>query len=580
MKSSASKPQAILSVSDKTGIVEFALGLERLGFHILSTGGTACELRENGVRCEELSDYIEYPEVFGGRVKTLHPKVYGGILFDRNSVDHREQVEAHGIRSIDLICVNLYPFQARAVEKSLPLEQAIEFIDIGGPTMLRAAAKNYRDCLPVCDVADYERVLDELTAAELRGSRQSVDRGFRIELAKKCFARLARYNQMISDYYARELGVEPSVANPPPATPQSSHQDGAVESTDVKTAQLQPSKNWNTQAVKSPDSSSGESTAHIHLALDQEKALRYGENPHQQAGFFVESGSERKGLATLEQLSGKDMSFNNFLDVEAATSLVRLFGDQTGAAACVVKHNNPCGVATGSCGLAQVFTRALQADAKSAFGGIVVVNEVVDKPTAEAMSAVFLEVIVAPGFDQDALAILQRKPNLRLLKAGFLRSSQRAGLDVKAVDGGYLLQEWDQRLTSPKDWAIAGQVQPTSAQLVDLEFAWKVCKSVKSNAIVLAHDQTTLAIGAGQMSRIDAFQLAARLAGERSKSLKGAVLASDGFLPFKDTVEYAAEHGIAAIVQPGGSKRDQESIEAANRFGLAMAMTGMRHFRH
>ncbi|SME96126.1 bifunctional phosphoribosylaminoimidazolecarboxamide formyltransferase/IMP cyclohydrolase [Pseudobacteriovorax antillogorgiicola] len=523
---SQTSPLALLSVTDKTGVVDFAKNLSQLGFTLLSTGGTAQVLREAGLEVFDAAEYAGSPEIMDGRVKTLHPKIHGGILMDRNNQRHVQEADDHKILPIDLVVVNLYQFAEKAVDQNLTLADAINFIDIGGPTMLRAAAKNYLHVTPVIDPQDYDPVISELKAGGLQNQT-------RISLAHKVFSHISSYDRMIASYY--EGALKESTAEDLPAT--------------------------------------------IDLKLQRHSLLRYGENPHQSAAFYT-FGQAGDGLQNAKVLQGKELSFNNLVDVDAAVAMVADLQDYT--AVTVIKHTNPCGAAASrSLSVKEVFQKAFDADSKSAFGGIVACNREIDGATAEVMSGIFLECIAAPSFSSAAKEIFARKKNLRLLEVPLLkRHTQDKALQIKSVQGGILVQDLDQVLPSNRDaWTT---VSKTSAegQGDDLAFAMTICKHVKSNAIVYVKDLTTVAVGAGQMSRIDAAQFAAQKAQEEGRTLQGSVLASDAFFPFRDTVDFAASQGVKAIIQPGGSKRDQESIDACDEHDIAMVFTGKRHFKH
>lgn len=529
MKSSTG-PYAILSVTDKTDLVPFAKSLKELGYHLLSTGGTAQLLREAGIDVTEVADFTKSTEFFGGRVKTLHPKIHGGILMDRSSPQHQSEAVEHGIEAIDLVVVNLYQFARQAVAQKLEIDQAIEYIDIGGPTMLRAAAKNHKYCLPVIDPADYPQVITELQEGGLKLET-------RRRLAAKVFQATAEYDRLISQYL--------------------------TASTDQQEAQATPPK-------------------HLQLNLEKHEKLRYGENPQQIAGFYSASGLD-SGLQDAKIIQGKALSYNNYLDLDAASQLVY---ELNKPAVAIIKHTNPCGVALGHKdeALLAIYERALAADPKSAFGGIVASNTTVDGATAKKMAEIFLECIAAPAFTDEALKIFSAKKSLRILSLPFLAGSvdnkPYNDWQVRSIRGGYLIQTADELQSSPKNWQPAGSLQADDQTMADLWFAWVVAKHVKSNAIVLAKDLTTLAIGAGQMSRVDAVSIAISKAKEFGRSLEGAVLASDAFFPFRDNVDEAAKHGIRAIVQPGGSIRDDESLAACEEHKIIMYLTARRHFRH
>lgn len=534
----SSSPLALLSVTDKSGVVDFAAGLHALGYELLSTGGTARLLAEHGLPVTEVASYTGSPEILDGRVKTLHPKIHGGILCDRTKSSHREQAAEFGIRPIDLVVVNLYAFAEEAQAKELSPEKAIEFIDIGGPCMLRAAAKNYQHCAPLIDPADYERCLVELREAKQHG-QSGLSLSFRQRLAAKTFLAISQYDSMIARYLAKGLA--------------------ASDSTDAPIL----------------------GASHT-LTLELQQELRYGENPHQRAAFYRSPLSAPGGLQEAKVLQGKELSYNNLLDCDAAAGIAASFPE---AVACtIIKHTNPCGTALARPGesLSELYRRVLALDPKSAFGGIVAFNREVDGPTALAMSELFLECIVAPSFSAEARAALQSKKNLRLLELPYLKSgaSRSPRLDLRSVLGGILVQEHDAAETDPGRWEVVTRRKPDAGEAADLHFAMRLCKHVKSNAIVYAKDLVSVAVGAGQMSRVDAAIFAAEKAKEFGRSTEGSVLASDAFFPFRDTVDLAAKLGVKAIIQPGGSLRDAESIAAADEHGIAMVFTRLRHFRH
>jgi phosphoribosylaminoimidazolecarboxamide formyltransferase / IMP cyclohydrolase len=519
--------RALLSVFDKTGIVDFARKLAALKIEILSTGGTAKLLREQGVHVKDVSEFTGWPEMLGGRVKTLHPKVHGGLLFRRNHADDVKQAGQHGIAPIDLVAVNLYPFEETAAKSYLPPEELIENIDIGGPTMLRSAAKNFEHVTVVADPADYERV-----AAELQANRDT-SLGLRLELARKVFAVTSRYDGLITMNLERLAVQEDKLElQQKPALPE-----------------------------------------RFHLALRRKQELRYGENPHQAAALYVPAGRPPEGLAAAKQLQGKELSYNNYVDLEAARSTVAEF---EGPAAVIIKHNNPCGAAEQKT-LLDAYTKAFACDPLSSFGGVLAFNHIVDAVTAEAVAKLFVECIVAPGFADRAQEIFAAKKNLRLLQlpqGGFDHDRE---LQLKRISGGVLVQQPDLGSLKGAELKVATKRAPTDAELADLKFAWKICKHVKSNAIVFAKDGATLGVGAGQMSRVDSVKIAVSKA---QKSLQGTAVASDAFFPFPDGVEEAAKAGATAVIQPGGSMKDSEVIATADRLGLAMVFTGMRHFLH
>ncbi len=515
--------RAIISLSNKEGIANFANELKKLDIEILSTGGTAKKLRDGGVKVTEISEYTESPEIMNGRVKTLHPRVYGGILGIRENDDHLEDMKKNKIKPIDMVVVNLYPFEEVVKKEGTSLEEAIENIDIGGPTMLRAAAKNYKYVTIVTDPADYKPLIKEL-----KKNKGAVYDETRLKLAKKAFAYVARYDAAISNYLG---GI---------------NNDGSIN--------------------KLP------STYTLHL--EKKMNLRYGENPHQNGSFYVESDSLEPSVANSIQLQGKELSLNNIYDTDAAFELIKEFSE---TACVVVKHNNPCGVATDE-NLMQAFLKAKECDPISAFGGIVAFNTEVDESTASELANMFLEVIIAPGFSEKAQYILSTKKNLRVLKTVNLENYKRSGFDFKKVVGGALIQDRDLGTENDfNDLVIETDRKPTDEELEAMKFAWKVCKHVKSNAIVFAKKDQTVGIGAGQMSRVDSVKLATMKA---QIPTKGSVLASDAFFPFRDGIDEAAKAGITAIVQPGGSIRDKDIIEAANEHNMAMVFTGFRHFKH
>jgi phosphoribosylaminoimidazolecarboxamide formyltransferase/IMP cyclohydrolase len=519
--------RALISVFDKSGIVEFAKRLAALRIEILSTGGTSKLLREAGVTVRDVSEFTGWPEMLGGRVKTLHPKVHGGLLFRRNLAEDKKQVAEHGILPIDLVVVNLYPFEATAAKAGLTPSELIENIDIGGPAMLRSAAKNFESVTVVTDPADYARV-----AAELEAGRDT-SLGTRLELARKVYAATSRYDGMI----ATELERLSAAA-------------GHVE---LIAKAVLPQR--------------------VHIALRRQQELRYGENPHQAAGLYVPAGRAPEGLATAKQLQGKELSYNNFVDLEAARSLVAEFQNP---AAVIIKHNNPCGAAEQEI-LLDAYLKAYACDPVSAFGGVLAFNRVVDVVTAGEVAKLFVECIVAPGFAEKAREIFAAKKNLRLLElpAGGLEPDRE--LQLKRILGGMLVQQPDLGELSEKELKTVTKRGPTPDEMQTMRFAWKVSKHVKSNAIVFAKDGATLGVGAGQMSRVDSVKLAVMKA---QASLAGSVVASDAFFPFPDGVEEAAKAGATSVIQPGGSVRDAEVIAAADRLGLAMVFTGMRHFLH
>ena len=509
-------PIALLSVSDKTGLVDFAKGLSKLGWGLISTGGTARALRDAGVPVREVSELTKFPEMLDGRVKTLHPAVHGGLLARRDLPEHMDALREQAIAPIDLVAVNLYPFEQTAARKDVKPSDIIEQIDIGGPSMLRSAAKNYESVTVIVDPADYTRVLAGLEAGD-----DDVD--LRRLLAEKVFARTAAYDAAIAYWFGCER------------------------------SEIFPER--------------------LSIPLQKEANLRYGENPGQRAAFYVERRND--GIAALRQKGGKELSFNNLLDLEGALFATDPFADEICCA--IVKHTTPCGLATGATPM-EAYRKALASDPVSAFGSVISFTVPVDDDTAEAVSSLFVECIVAPQFSDGALEILGRKKNLRVLEG---RSQWRPhALDFKRVRGGFLAQERASRDAAHEEWKVVTRRQPTASELRDLQFAWRAVGSVKSNAIVLARDGATIGIGAGQMSRVDAAFLSVHKAGLSGHDTRGSVMGSDAFFPFRDGVEQAAQAGVAAIVQPGGSVRDEDVIQAANEFDIAMVFTGKRQFRH
>jgi phosphoribosylaminoimidazolecarboxamide formyltransferase / IMP cyclohydrolase len=519
--------RALLSVFDKTGIVEFAKRLAALKIEILSTGGTAKLLRESGIAVRDVSDFTGWPEMLGGRVKTLHPKVHGGLLFRRGYPEDQRQAAEHGIAPIDLVVVNLYPFEATAAKAGLATEELIENIDIGGPTMLRSAAKNFQSVTVVTDPMDFSRVASEIESAG------NTTLPTRLELARKVFAVTSRYDGLITTELERLSAVSGQLAlEAKPALPE-----------------------------------------RVHIALRRQQELRYGENPHQAAALYVPAGRGPEGLAAAKQLQGKELSYNNLVDLEAARSLAAEFKNP---AAVIIKHNNPCGTAEQET-LREAYLKALACDPVSAFGGVLAFNRSVDAATAEEVAKLFVECIAAPGFADRAKEIFAAKKNLRLLElpAGSLLPERE--LQLKRVLGGMLVQQPDLGEIREDELRTATKRAPTADEMHTMGFAWKVAKHVKSNAIVFAKDGATLGVGAGQMSRVDSVKIAVMKA---QSSLIGTVVASDAFFPFPDGVEEAAKAGATAVIQPGGSLRDPDVIAAADRLNLAMVFTGMRHFLH
>ena len=517
--------QALLSVSDKTGLIDFARGLSALGIRLLSTGGTARTLTAAGLPVTEIGAYTGFPEMLDGRVKTLHPRVHAGILARRDVAAHRSALSEHNIPTIDLVVVNLYPFRETVARPGCSLEDAIENIDIGGPTLVRAAAKNYAHVGIVVDPQDYPVLL-----AELRDAAGALSAATRFRLAQKAFSHTAAYDGAISNYLtARD---ESGVARTFP-------------------------ERWNWQGNKVED-------------------LRYGENPHQAAAFYRDEPPVPGTIAAFQQLQGKELSYNNIADSDAAWECVQGFGDP---ACVIVKHANPCGVAL-SHDLIDAYRKAFATDPTSAFGGIIAFNREVDAATVEAVSAQFVEVLIAPRYTADALVVIARKANVRVLAIAPADGPRGGGWDLKRVGGGMLLQTADTRDVGATELKVVTKKSPMPEQLADLLFAWRVAKFVKSNAIVYCGGLRTLGIGAGQMSRVDSTRIAALKAANAGLTLAGSVVASDAFFPFRDGLDVVADNGAVAVIQPGGSVRDQEVIAAADERGVAMVFTGVRHFRH
>ncbi|SDC44813.1 MULTISPECIES: bifunctional phosphoribosylaminoimidazolecarboxamide formyltransferase/IMP cyclohydrolase [unclassified Candidatus Frackibacter] len=516
---------ALISVSDKTGVVEFAQGLSELGVKIISTGGTGRKLREAGIEVINISQVTDYPEMMDGRVKTLHPAVHGGILAVRENDEHMEEIKEQGIKPIDLIVVNLYPFAETIAQEDATFGDAIENIDIGGPTMIRSAAKNHNDVGVIVNPKDYNRILNELKENEL-----NLEVKTKLELAYKAFKHTAEYDHLIQNYLSKFVN------------------------------------------------GSSELPAVVRDRYEKVSDLRYGENPHQNAAFYEEAETTEPSITTAEQLHGKDLSFNNINDTNGALELVKEFSDKPAVA--VIKHANPCGMARAD-SLAEAYKKAYAGDPTSAFGSIVALNRKVDIETAQEIAGPekFVEVVIAPDFSEGALEILkERWEDVRLLKTGELFIDQNTKeKDMKKVVGGLLVQDRDIVQLDESELEVVTEREPTEEEMADLLFSWKVVKHVKSNAIVMAKDEQIVGVGAGQMSRVDAMIIAGRKAGERKE---GAVVASDAFFPFKDAIKRAAETGIKAIIQPGGSIRDEEVIAAANKHDIAMVFTGRRHFKH
>lgn len=515
--------KALISVSDKTGVVEFAKGLVALGWEILSTSGTMKLLKESGVPVTSVSDVTGFPEICDGRVKTLHPKIHGALLARRDIPEHMKELKDNDIETIDLVCVNLYPFRETIAKPDVTMEDAVEHIDIGGPSMLRSAAKNWESVTVVCNPADYETVLSEIKAGG------NTTRETRLKLSAKAYTHTAEYDMAISTYMRAQAGL--------------------------------PEK--------------------LFLEYDLKQELRYGENPHQEAKFFASTVKEPFSLATAEQLNGKELSYNNIQDANATLNIAREFDEPF----CVgVKHMNPCGSATGKT-IAEAWKKAYEADKTSIFGGIVAANREIDLETAQMLKPIFLEIVMAPSFAPDALELLCTKKNLRVLKVDMSKDNTVRKQYV-SMNGGMLVQDRDINTKPLAADQCVTELKPTVEQLADMEFAWKIVKHVKSNAIVVAKGGMTYGVGAGQMNRIGSAEIALKQAQntlkEEGKDImtEGLVLASDGFFPFNDCVALAAEYGIKAIVQPGGSIRDEDSIKLANEKGITMLFTGERHFKH
>ena len=517
--------RALISVSDKTGIVEFARALAARGVEIVSTGGTARLLAQNGIKVIGVGDYTGFPEMLDGRVKTLHPRIHAGVLARRDLAAHQQALKQHDIPPIDLVVVNLYPFEQTIANRECTVEEAIEQIDIGGPTLLRAAAKNHHAVTVVVDPNDYAVVLEQLRTGG------AVDGATRFRLATKVFEHTARYDGAIANYLG-SLG---------------------------------------------PDGTRVEFARALNLQYQHAMPLRYGENPHQHAAFYVESAPPEACVATARQLQGKELSYNNIADTDAALECVKAFDE---AACVIVKHANPCGVAVADSVL-DAYRQAYITDPTSAFGGIIAFNRPLDAATArEIIERQFVEVIIAPTIDDAAKPVLATKQNVRVLECGTWGSTRPTGLDFKRVVGGLLVQDRDNGMVTEKELKVVTKRTPSEREMRDLLFAWKVVKFVKSNAIVYCKEGRTIGVGAGQMSRVYSARIASIKATDAGLEVRGSVMASDAFFPFRDGLDQAAEVGVTAVIQPGGSLRDQEVIDAANQHGIAMVFTGMRHFRH
>lgn len=508
--------RALISVSDKTGVVEFAQQLRSLGWEIIATGGTMKLLADSGVEVINISDVTGFPEICDGRVKTLHPKVHGGLLARRDDESHLQALKENAIEFIDMVCVNLYPFRQTIAKPDVTMEDAIENIDIGGPSMLRSAAKNYKDVTVVCDPADYAQIIEEIK----EGGNTTV--GTRLQLSAKAYTHTAEYDAMIATYMRKAAGLNEK----------------------------------------------------LFLEFDLVQGLRYGENPHQQAKFYGAAEFGSYSLANAKQLNGKELSYNNIQDANAALCIAREFDEPF----CVgLKHMNPCGAAIGT-DVVDAWTKAYEADKVSIFGGIVAVNREVTREAAELMKPIFLEIIMAPSFSEGALEVLCTKKNLRLLQVDMSKDDTVVDQYV-SVNGGLLVQDLDKKTIEVNAEMCVTETKPTAEQIIDLNFGWRIVKHVKSNAIVVVKDGKTVGVGAGQMNRVGSAEIALKQA-QAAGITEGLILASDGFFPFDDTVTLAAQYGVTAIVQPGGSVRDEDSIKKANECGITMVCTGMRHFKH
>ena len=547
--------RALISVSDKTGVVQFARKLRKMGVEILSTGGTAKALRDAKVKVTDVSEFTGFPEMLDGRVKTLHPKVHGGILGIRGNKAHIAQMKEHGIEPIDMVVVNLYPFEATIKKPDTKFEDAIENIDIGGPAMVRSAAKNFNDVVVIVEPSDYDLVIAEMNKGDVTPKT-------RFMLSAKAYLHTAKYDNMISSFFIATGAFE-------------------TEYPLFHKKELKPAKGKAyPEIVPSMFSHLAEADSEFPMFYDlpliKAQDLRYGENPHQKGAFYREPLLTEPSVATACRIQGKEMSFNNFLDANSALGLAKEFDEPV---AVIVKHNNPCGVATDP-NLWEAYVKAREIDPVSAFGGVLAFNRKVDAETAREITSTFVEVVIAPGFDSEALKLFKKKQSIRLLSLGDvdINSGTRRSFDIKRVVGGMIVQDWDMgKIENIKKLPVVTKRKPTAEEYKGLAFAWKVAKHVKSNAIVYSYGTHVIGIGAGQMSRVDSTRLGAMKA---QFPTKGAVLASDAFFPFRDGIDECAKHGVTAIIEPGGSIKDDEVIAAANEYGIAMVFTGMRHFRH
>jgi phosphoribosylaminoimidazolecarboxamide formyltransferase/IMP cyclohydrolase len=564
--------RALVSVSDKTGIAEFAKVLDELGIEIISTGGTARTLRDAGLNVREVSEITEFPEMMDGRIKTLHPKIHGAFLALRDNEEHVSAMKKHNIEPIDLVVVNLYPFKQTIDDEEVRLEEAIEQIDIGGPAMIRSASKNWRDVLVVTDTRLYEKVIEEL-----KENGGTVSLSTRQTFAALAFTHTAHYDAIISDYLIEQLSDAEFdfVENFHPAADDAAFQmfketeqlfgEGFGDEFNIETFDENGNALTDTDQGFAYDED---------IALTKVSDLRYGENPHQKAALYEFLDQQENGIANAEQLRGKEMSFNNYLDADAAWRLICDFDE---LACAIIKHTNPSGVGIGK-NNEEAYRRALATDPVSAFGGIVAFNEKVDAEVAASVNEIFTEVVLAPDFDAEALDIFRKKKNLRVLRVEKSIDSQLP--EYRTISGGMLVQKRDDLIVTADNLRFVTKKQPTEEEIRALLFAWKICKHVKSNAIVFANEFQTVGVGAGQMNRVDSVRIAAMRAEKTQLELNNTVLASDAFFPFRDNIDEAAEFGISAIIQPGGSMRDEEVIQAADEHGLAMALTGVRHFKH